>query len=330
MVKCSVTMGQKSDCLSENRIPWELHVFPLILAVAATGYALLNYTSLPDAIGVYLPFRRPAQIFIARLVVVAVYLGVIWTLQAISIRQTRRWIAREVKKRLNIRYIILASAVVYFSILTCIGVSDALYKGAIFIGIPFLDMIAMLSIILPLISERQRLFIPNDIPPEFPGELELPYIERSHKLEWALLLICLSALPVILLSVVTKVSIILLSPGLVVTVLLYRVFPPSLTEWHINDHIIFYKAKHGAKTVVQKDWHINEINFVEALNFDPEKDFDDYEPRYGKHGAFDGVQGYFDDKCRRGVVIGTRNGEFFLLGFERPNYAAALINRVRE
>lgn len=205
-------MGQKADSLRENRIHWEQHAFPLLLAITATGYALLNYKLLPEAIGIYLPFGKPVPVFIARWVVTACYLGIIWTLQTISILQTRRWIANEVKKCFNIKYIILASAVIYFSFLAYSGILDALFKGSIVVDLSLLEMI--LSAILPFVNERHRLFIPKGIAQGLPEPPTIPYIERSHELEWVTFLICLSAFPVILLAVITKIPLFCSPQGL--------------------------------------------------------------------------------------------------------------------
>ncbi|HOK54537.1 MAG TPA: hypothetical protein PLU88_04790 [Armatimonadota bacterium] len=79
---------------------------------------------------------------------------------------------------------------------------------------------------------------------------------------------------------------------------------------------------------IQKmEWQMNDINYVDVIDFDPSTDFTGDIVKTGVSEIFKDVKGYFDRSCKRGVIIGTKQGEFFLLGFARPNYAATVILR---
>lgn len=286
---------------------------------------------LPDVTDVCTIFTVRTLFRVNTFAVIAVHLAIIWVLQAACVFQTRRWVAREVEKRFNSWYVGLTSVVIWVSVLTCITVYLLLYYGS---PTPLIsDSGVVLSPILLFVHiyEKKRLFTPREISEKddfrLPDDFHSLYIERDWRFEWVFLLKCISLLPFVVLSAMRAIPGIMWLPGLLSFVLLSKIIPPDAVEWQVDSYLICYKHKKGDRTVARRDWHISSINFVEALDFDPETDFDDNEPRNGISEVFEGVQGYFGHKCRRGVVIGTQTGEFYLLGFMRPNYAAAMVEK---
>ncbi|MEN6372492.1 MAG: hypothetical protein ABFD64_10830 [Armatimonadota bacterium] len=308
--------------MGEKRIQWEEHILSLLLAAAATCYALWKLSVLPTDINLVLTARTIVKVntsaFIAR------QLAVIWALQIVCIFQTRQWVAREVRKRFNYWYAGLTSVVICISC-QCL---TALCCEA---SAPSITDLFIFALLFAVIIEKKRLFVPREIskPDDFmlPGNFPALYAEQDWRFEWVLLLKCISLLPAAVFFAMHAMSWIMWIPGILPFFLLAKIIPPDSVEWQVDRYLIRYRSRRGDKLLAQRDWQMDQINFVEVLDFDPKADFDDEEPRNGISEVFEGVQGYFNPKCRRGIVIGTLTGEFYMLGFMRPRYAAAMIKK---
>jgi len=107
-----------------------------------------------------------------------------WFLQYITILQTKRWIAKETRKRFNFLFIFLALLTTLSSIVSLIVFYEAVTYG--YINLIFYKLLWLFLLHQPFIwlsvSEYKRLYEPFELaskdPFALPGDFPLPYIER--------------------------------------------------------------------------------------------------------------------------------------------------------
>jgi hypothetical protein len=101
---------------------------------------------------------------------------------------------------------------------------------------------------------------------------------------------------------------------------------PSKPFWRIDKQNIRISYGNVFQDRVA-NWDISQIESAEVVEFTRDE-FRRGTVQAGISNRFSGVRGYFRPGKTKGVLLKTKSGESFLLGFDRPNYADAVINRL--